>query len=418
MSFKEFLRKSQFILMLALGIYPVGACIIIFIAPELLDYMWLLPAFYGAVCLLSFAVPAKLRLWLGILGAVTMVLPCMQLANVNARNIMLALAAAHGALLLWSMGIPGWENTRELSLSWLGGCLAALLTGYLLASYEPRLASVTTGLRISVFVFVFFAMLSLNRGSLSLASGGQRGFSAPMRRKNVLLTVGMFSIAFCVALIPSLMNLVTRLFELLGSLIQKIAELFPEELVAETQATTETTEAAATGEGMGVLTENMPSKRTSPMVYIIMAVVSVGFIVPVAIAAIYKLGKALWRGVHNLVDNIVSAAGTQTEEFHDEITDTRSDGESEYHRQKEKKQRGIALGKMTPAEQIRYRYRRLRVKHPEWKDHSTARENLPETAAGIYERVRYSDHPVTEQDAEAFRVNSKPKPINLWDLDE
>ena len=35
------------------------------------------------------------------------------------------------------------------------------------------------------------------------------------------------------------------------------------------------------------------------------------------------------------------------------------------------------------------------------------RENLPESLAGVYERARYSDHPVTEEEAARFKAESK-----------
>ena len=97
------------------------------------------------------------------------------------------------------------------------------------------------------------------------------------------------------------------------------------------------------------------------------------------------------------------------EDFQDEITDTREDGESEHFRGKAKAAKPILpmTGKMTPTEQIRYRYRRLAEKHPEWKHSHTARENLPKAAAQLYERARYSDHVITEQDAETFKNETK-----------
>lgn len=408
MSISEFFRKLQFLVLLALGTYPVTACIIVFIAPELLGYMWLFPVVYGVLGLLSFALPGKLRLTLGILGTVLFVVPCALFLESNARNMMITFALGYGALLIWSVRIPGWDVTQEIPVGWLGGCFTVLLFGCLLSFYEPRLAPVAQGIRISFFVFVFLAMLSLNRGSLSLAAGGRRGFSTAMRHKNVLLTVGMFTIAMAVALIPSLFNLIKLIFDWIGQLIAKVAELFPEETLP-TATTVETTEAFSTGEGLDVLYEGLVTHRTSQTTYFMMAVIALGFMIPVGGYALYKLGQAVCRGLYRLVTNVVSAANTHAEDFQDEITDTRDDAESEHYRDKTEKQTRFAPmpGKMTPTEQIRYRYRRLSAKHPEWKIHNTARENLPEEAAQLYERARYSDHPITAQDAESFKNKTK-----------
>lgn len=407
MRISEFLRKLQFVAMMALGSYPVTTCIIIFVAPELLPYMWLFAAVYSALCLLSFALPSKLRLPFGILGAVLFLLPSALLLESNTRNIMLAFALGYGALLIWSMRIPGWDSDREMPLGWLGAGFVILLIGCLWSYYEPRLATVETAIRISLFVFVLLAMLSLNRGSLQLAAGNKRGFSTAMRRKNVLLTVGMFAVALVVALIPSVLNLIKWLFGVLGTLVAKVAELFPEATVPET--TTVETTVATTGEGLDGLFENLPENRTSEATYIMMAVIALAVMIPVGGYCIYKIAAGLWNGMRHLAQGIIEAAGNQAEDFQDEISDTREDAESEYYRGDAEKSRRFmpSLRNMTPAEQIRYRYRRLASKHPEWKHHNTARENLQSDAAQLYERARYSDHPITEQQAEEFKNRTK-----------
>ena len=58
--------------------------------------------------------------------------------------------------------------------------------------------------------------------------------------------------------------------------------------------------------------------------------------------------------------------------------------------------------KMTPTERIRFRYKRLMKSHRYWAAGSTARENLPTAAAELYEQARYTEKPVSEQDAQAF----------------
>lgn len=403
----EFFRKLQFFVILALGSYPVTACIIIFIDPKLLGYMWLFPVVYGALGLLSFALPGKLRLYLGMLGTVLFLLPCGLLMHSNARNIMLTFALGYSALLIWSVRIPGWDVTQELPVGWLGGCFSVLLLGCLLSFYEARLASVALGIRISLFVFVFLAMLSLNRGSLILAAGGRRGFSTAMRHKNVLLTVGMFAIALAVALIPSVFHLIKLIIGLLGQLAEKVADLFPEATLPEVTSS-ETTEAFSTGEGMDVLYEGLETHRTSQTTYFMMAVIALGVMIPVGGFAMYKLIQAICTGVGRLITGIVAAANAQAEDFYDEITDTRDDAQSQHYRgETGAEKRPASAGKMNPAQQIRHRYRQLSARNPDWKAHHTARENLPEEAAQLYERARYSKHPITRKDAESFKNKTK-----------
>jgi len=98
------------------------------------------------------------------------------------------------------------------------------------------------------------------------------------------------------------------------------------------------------------------------------------------------------------------------EDFLDEITRTRDEKDAVTKAGPKKKERvPIFLGRMTPVQQIRYRYRQLSQKHPEWKQHNTARENLPETAAQLYEQARYSKHPVTTEDVLQFKKNTSKR---------
>jgi hypothetical protein len=67
----------------------------------------------------------------------------------------------------------------------------------------------------------------------------------------------------------------------------------------------------------------------------------------------------------------------------------------------------VRESQLPPRERIRARYRKLLKKNPRWRSGRTARENLPEELASVYERARYSQHPITEEEAEQFRQNAK-----------
>lgn len=403
---KEFLRKVQFYLLLTLGTYPACACILVFVAPELLPHLWLLSAAFGAMGAVSLVLPQKLRLGWGILGCLAFLLPPALLLQGNGRNIMLIYGAGYSALLLWSLRIAGWDADQELSAGILGGCVTVLLAGCLLSYYEPRLASVSLGVRISLFVFAFFAMCSLNRGSLQLASGGRGSISRMMRRKNVLLITAMFALAALIALVPSLFNLLKILVAWIGDRLADLAALFPDRPAAETTEPPTTTEEVVTGEGMEVLTEGLQTHRTSKGTFIMMAVIALGIMVPVGGFALYKLCAILWSKLQQVARNVLDGTSTVAEEFEDEITDTRAE-DLERYRQTDGKEKRPAVVITDPAQRIRYRYKRLQGKNPQWRQSSTARENLPEDAAALYEKARYSSHPVTQRDAEDFKDKTK-----------
>ena len=91
--------------------------------------------------------------------------------------------------------------------------------------------------------------------------------------------------------------------------------------------------------------------------------------------------------------------------YEDEITSTRK--ESRQRKQNETQKEEPIPGWLSPTKRIRRRYKRLMEQHPDWLKSSTARENLVEEAAKIYEKTRYSSHTVTKQDADEFKNKTK-----------
>ena len=138
---------------------------------------------------------------------------------------------------------------------------------------------------------------------------------------------------------------------------------------------------------------------------VIAAVLVVLALVALVGYGIYKLIKGfpkLMRLIGRLLNRYVTAV---SEDYVDEITDPRDTDDAERIVQK-KKVREIDERKLPPDERIRYRYLRLMIKH-KWSWGSTARENLPDGMAPLYERVRYSAHAVTEEDAQRFSAEAK-----------
>ena len=97
-----------------------------------------------------------------------------------------------------------------------------------------------------------------------------------------------------------------------------------------------------------------------------------------------------------------------SEDYIDVITDTRDEDDQNVSREKKQKKLSASeVRKLTPAGRVRYRYWQLMRKHPEWAKGSTARENLNVAAANVYERVRYSNYAVEEEDALKFAEETK-----------
>jgi len=97
-----------------------------------------------------------------------------------------------------------------------------------------------------------------------------------------------------------------------------------------------------------------------------------------------------------------------SQDYVDEITDTREDG-GEVSGSLLARIRRMAVSErgMSPAGRIRHRYRVLLRRHPDWHASRTARENLPEETAALYEAARYSGREVSEEEAERFVREAK-----------
>ena len=103
-----------------------------------------------------------------------------------------------------------------------------------------------------------------------------------------------------------------------------------------------------------------------------------------------------------LLARLRAYAAVVSDDYSDEITDTRSeDGRRDEYLRRRRGRRTSSPAPSAPGARIRWRYARL-LARGKWASSSTARENLPQEAAALYERARYSDLPVSKEDADRF----------------
>ena len=160
MKTKEFLRKLQLVLLLSVGMFPVALCILGFLAPELVGYGWIFPVVYGIFVTICLFLPVKLRLLPGVVGTLLMVIPCVILPSRDSWFIATTVAVIYSALLIWSLRIPGWDNTEEMPMLWGLISLCAHLTAQLLI-YLKFLQDYRVILNITFFTFAGLTMLSI-----------------------------------------------------------------------------------------------------------------------------------------------------------------------------------------------------------------------------------------------------------------
>ena len=402
--YSELWRKYQLLLMEALGILPAEIMLCAGVAPELTGYAWLFAVGYMVVAALMLLVPGKLRLLYGLVACAALLVPCGLLLTGLTRIVALACAGVYSLVLLLSLPIAGWTPEEELHPFVIGVLIADHLVGQFVwyvdsNSLVSYMAPAQGAIMVSFFAFLLLVMLSANRRCLTGIGNQRQGVTRGMRRKHVLMTLGLLAIPMVFALIPSMLSVLKALARWISAVIEFLRELFAredvsyEDIVYESEPPLPTTEAA----------RELPPWVNEVAYYLCVAVG-----IPATILLLYKTIKRYAQNIRNAIKGLGRFVASTTEDYEEEIIDIRDEVRPErLERRRRKRNAGPEPKISMPVAFVRYRYLRLKLKHKDWKTGSTARENLPEGLAGVYEKARYSDHPVTEEEAARFKAESK-----------
>lgn len=406
----DFLRKAQHPLLVAAGSIPLGVLLVMSAAPELL---WRMLAFPAAFVLLSWGcilLPGRKRLAAGAAGAALLVALGFLLLPAPGKLSLLILPALYAGLLLAMLPVGGWPRGQELPVGWPAVGVLAHVAAQIFVNVARRNASPLYGpaepLLGAFLLLAALVVLALNRASLDSAAMSRRTVPTLIRRQNIILTLGLLALAVAIAAIPAIGSALERLWELLmrgvALAAAMLAALFPRSESAGGAP-------AAAGEASFDLGETQGPSELALLLEKIIGWAAVVILVIALFFAGRALLKKLLRLLKYLWGRMGQYAALAVEDYEDEITSTRDEPDTEreglwgrLRSAARTREKGL-----TPAQQVRSRYRRLRRRHAEWGRASTARETLPEGAAALYERARYSDHPVTEADAARFQEETK-----------
>lgn len=402
---KEFLRKCQFPLAASLAIAPIPQLVYVAVAPVLVPFFWVLPLAYFLLALLSFQVPGKYRMAYGIGASVLIggIGACAMFASPNLFPGLLLLIPAVAYIVVMMVNLPmaGWGIDKELPPFWLYCGFATHLGTYvvkfmLLAAWGVDWDAINPCLSITFFALAILVMLSLTRVNLNSSANGRQKPSEAMQQRNLAFTAIFFMLAMLIALIPSIYEVIDYVVSWLIKTIKELIENIKIEDVINDMGgsgTAHLEEHETTG-GADWLTSLLNA------LFLLCGAVIIGLCLRAIIPIIYHKIRDFFSKLRKGFTSYVSAA---TEDYIDEVTDlTPAAAKQKTPRLSASEERALP-----PAERIRYRYRRLRARHPEWESGSTARENLPGKAAPLYEKARYSTHPITEEDADTFKSNTR-----------
>lgn len=405
---KEFPRKAQFPILLACGAAPVSALLFALYAPQALQMAWLLP-----IAMILLSLPCLLlrkgRLWVGLaLGLGYIAGGIILVRQLSDAPLLMAVPVFYGLLLLYTVPMGSWPWHREPPIGiFIMGILlhiaAQLSLNLFQLEHNLALEPVRTGLLICFLIFAFLALLSRNRLSLSSASREKPVIPLATRLKNVLIVVLFFLLLALLSRSAFLSEAVTAALRAIAGVIAFLASLRSEggELPTETVATEPPEDMGGglpTTQAGGALQNFLLAAFQFLLPFIVVA-----FFVLV-LYLLFKYSSRLFKGLGRLLQRFAASAAADYEE---QITDTRDSPDPEATPKKAARLQFMPGKRLSPAENIRRRYRQLKKRNTKWHASSTARENLPEDAAPLYEQARYSENPVTAEDAAEFAAKTK-----------
>ena len=248
-------------------------------------------------------------------------------------------------------------------------------------------------------------LLAFNRISLNNATLARFRLSEGMARTGTVLTICVFALALLLRSVPAVVAAIVWLGRALreGSvrLLLFILNLFP----------VESTGGLSSG-GMPMIPELGAAVDAEPALFAVIleriaAVFSAIVLIAGSAVLLRYLARALLYCMRRVVAHLKRYAVTVTEDYEDEITDTRAEeGERTFHPLRRRAKAKPSYPD-TLAGHIRRRYAQLLARHGAWAASSTARENLPAEAAALYERARYSEHAPTAEEARRFEQETR-----------
>jgi len=403
-------KKWQLAALLTAGTLPLALMFGAYLIPENPALAGAPALLYGAFSLLCLLLGGRKRLFAGVLCAAALIAASLAVLPWQGAYALLIVPALYTALLFATLPIGGWEKEREIGPLLGTLCLLCHVAAQADVIFSSRQGlthydSILTVLRVDFIVYAALMLLSLNRTSLVNASMAGQKPAVTMKRKNTLLTFGLLGLTLLIAAIPAVIEAVSRAWKWLVNTVARIIYWLMSLLPMQSSS--------GGGEGGGDMLSMLPpvEETTNPIAELLEKIFFTAAIILLAVLAVFAL-RILWRKLKILLRYLwrklmAYAAAASSEDYQDEVADTREPGElmrafrDRIIRRNPLK--GVDEAALSPAERIRFHYLKRLLKHPEWESGRTARENLSNPGASdLYDRARYSDHELSPGDADDF----------------
>lgn len=330
---------------------------------------------------------------------------------VRAQPSLLLLPGALAALLLVSLPLAVRPSAGDIppAFYFIGvgvHLLAQFLYRYFSTDDASLYAPIAPALTASLIGYMLLFLLTMNRISLDNATFLRHRLPPGMHALNTLLTLGFLTLSLAIALLPAVAHALTAFWlRLTGALARLLAFLLSLLPAAEDPGSGLT---GGAPERLAIEEVIAPASPLAMLLEKIASLITMVILVVCIVVLARMLARQLMRLLRGLMRHLREYAKDASADYEDEITDTRTDGMQRETRRVQRRRPHALRHDGTPAGRIRFTYAQLLRRHPEWARSATAREILGEDAAALYERARYSAHPLTQEDAQRFAREAKP----------
>lgn len=386
-------------LILLLGLFPVQLTICLLYAPQAVPFLWLQTGLTLGTVAISSVLNGKKRIPAALVGAICHVLISEPLDWQHAPWLLL-LPVISICQIFFLINPDIARRAFSLPLFIIcAGCYGAVQfsKSTQLGDLLPYDA-LSPSLEIAFVLFLFCCLLLNNQELLQAEIRFGRNVPAGIRRVNRLNIICLLLLSAIFACIPQITAFLSFLYHEMKVLIQFIVRHLSGLLAGDKPATAPTMGFDPSAFGMG---EPVPEAAPNPLFELILNILTDITLASLAAALLYLIGKRLLQLFRFLALRFQQYLGA----FDHVYTDTYEDiPESGAVRETVRRTKQTVLRRKagSPREQIRLLYRLRLRKHPEWSPADTVKAHLTPQAAVLYEVARYSPHPVTEQDADAF----------------
>lgn len=398
-AFLRWIGRCHFPLLMMLSVFPPLLILLYVAFPSAPGGAPLLLCACLPLSMLCAAVPARLRLAAAsgfsvmLLGAGVFALPLSE------HPALLVIPVACCMLLFASLPFIARGVHSVSPALFIVGVVSHIAANLFFHSKAAGTTDMALYLKLAFFTYLPLFLLAMNRITLDNASLSRYHLPALMRRVNILLTLAFLALALLIASVPAAARGLYALWRAMRTGLRALGALLSRLLPGALN-----TGGAGMGGGMLLPIGMEPLQPPSAFAVFlerlssVLAFAALVFGCLLFLRLLFKLTIRLLRAIP---DRLRRFAASAAEDYEDEITDTR-EGSGQAQSTLRLRRRAAQRTPDTPGEAIRYRYARLLARHKAWSDSSTARENLPEQTAEIYERARYSPHPVSQADADEF----------------